>query len=309
MAMQHQVDGAADARMGPLVRLRQLLIEVAVIAAVFIAYRQIRLITADQLVDARSNALRIIDLERTLHIFNEHTVQQLVTRSQGLVLFLNRYYVTVHFPATALFLAWLYIRHGAHYRRIRNWFVAVTAVALAVHIAFPLAPPRLVPGLGLVDTLQRFGPRIYSADTTTSTANQLAAMPSLHVGWAFMVAASFAMVKRTRRSLLLMAHPAITLLAVVATANHYWLDAACAVLLAGAVWSVARLWVPANPAVAPARRCGPGTAARGPAALAPAVTTARSEGAMAAIDLRGPAAPAGATPAVALAGRCPGTDR
>lgn len=218
---------------------RHLLIEVAVVAAVFLAYRQIRLLTADQLLAAHDNAVRVIDLERSLHIFSEGAVQDLVSRSHTLVLFLNRYYVTVHFPATTLFLVWLYVRHRAHYRRIRRWFVAVTAVALAVHIAFPLAPPRLVPGIDLVDTLQRFGPQIYSADTTASAANQLAAMPSLHVGWAFMVAASFVMVKRTRASLWLLAHPAITLLAVVATANHYWLDAACAVVLAALVWLAA----------------------------------------------------------------------
>lgn len=231
-------------------RIRRLLVEVVVIAAVFLAYRQIRLITADQLHAARVNAARVIDLERSLHIFTERGVQGVVSRWHALVVFLNRYYVTVHFPATTAFLAWVHLRHPEAYRRTRSWFVAVTALALAVHIAFPLAPPRLVPGLGLVDTLQRFGPQIYSADTTASTANQIAAMPSLHVGWAFMVAMSFVMIKRTRRSWLIMAHPAITLLAVVATANHYWLDAACAIAIAGVVWLAARplLRLPAAPA-------------------------------------------------------------
>ncbi len=93
----------------------------------------------------------------------------------------------------------------------------------------------MLPDAGFVDTLQRFGPRIYSTDTSKSVANQFAAMPSLHFGWAFIVAGAYVSIRRTRRSLWVMLHPAITLLAIVATANHYWLDAAVAGVLVVAV--------------------------------------------------------------------------
>ena len=86
--------------------------------------------------------------------------------SHTLVAFLNRYYVTVHFPLTVAFLLWVFFRHHAAYARIRNTFVTVTVAALAIHVAFPLAPPRMLPDAGFVDTLQRFGPRIYSTDTS-----------------------------------------------------------------------------------------------------------------------------------------------
>jgi hypothetical protein len=155
------------------------------------------------------------------------------------VAFLNRYYVTVHFPLTAMMLMYVYLRHQGTYARARNWFVSVTLAALVIHVLFPLAPPRMIHDAGFVDTLQRFGPHIYSTDTTQSIANQFAAMPSLHFGWAVMVACTFIAIKRTRRSLLALLHPAITLLAIVATANHYWIDAAVALLLvvgAAAVW-------------------------------------------------------------------------
>ena len=151
--------------------------------------------------------------------------------SHTLVAFLNRYYVTVHFPLTVAFLLWVFFRHHDAYRRIRNTFVSVTVAALAIHVAFPLAPPRMLPDAGFVDTLQRYGPRIYSTDTSESIANQFAAMPSLHFGWAFIVAGAYVSIRRTRRSLWVMLHPAITLLAIVATANHYWLDAAVAGVL------------------------------------------------------------------------------
>ncbi len=117
----------------------------------------------------------------------------------------------------------------------------------------------MLPDAGFVDTLQRFGPRIYSTDTSKSVANQFAAMPSLHFGWAFIVAGAYVSIRRTRRSLWAMLHPAITLLAIVATANHYWLDAAVAgvlVVAAAALLSVRRerqLEVAALPTIAVAR--------------------------------------------------------
>jgi hypothetical protein len=170
--------------------------------------------------------------------FTEHSVQQLMMHSQGLMELLNRYYASVHFPATAAFFAWLLIFHPAHYRRIRNWFVVVTASGLLLHIVYPLAPPRMLKGEGFVDTLREFGPRIYSDDTSRTVANQFAAMPSLHFGWAVMVAVSIVSIKRSKLSWLAMVHPLMTLLAIVATANHYWIDAAVAFVIAGfsAAW-------------------------------------------------------------------------
>jgi hypothetical protein len=119
--------------------------------------------------------------------------------------------------------------------------VTVSAAALAIHVAFPLVPPRMLTSEGFVDTLHQFGPRIYSTDTEHSVANQFAAMPSLHFGWALMVAVGFIAIKRTTWSLAALAHPLVTLLAIVATANHYWLDAAVALALV-ALFALAIVW-------------------------------------------------------------------
>jgi hypothetical protein len=210
---------------------RRLVAELLMMGAVFAIYRQIRFLTRNDTDAAMDNANRVVDFERQFHFFSERTVQDLVMHSHTLVAFLNRYYVTVHFPLTVAFLLWVFFRHHDAYHRIRNTFVSVTIAALAIHVAFPLAPPRMLPDAGFVDTLQRFGPRIYSEDTSESIANQFAAMPSLHFGWAFIVAGAYVSIRRTRRSLWAMLHPAITLLAIVATANHYWLDAAVAGVL------------------------------------------------------------------------------
>ena len=210
---------------------RRLVGELFLIGAVFVIYRQIRFLSRNDTDAAMANADRVVALEQRLHVFTERGLQRLVMHSDLVVTFLNRYYVFVHFSLTTAFLVWVYWRHHDQYRRTRNWFVSVTLAALVVHIAYPLAPPRMLRETGFVDTLQRFGPRIYSADTSQSIANQFAAMPSLHFGWAVMVAGAYIGIRRSRRSLLALAHPAITLLAIVATANHYWIDAAVALVL------------------------------------------------------------------------------
>jgi hypothetical protein len=210
---------------------RRLVGELFLMSVVFVVYRQIRFLTRNDTDAAMENAQRVVDFERRFSVFSERSVQDLVMHSHTVVAFLNRYYVTVHFPLTVAFLVWVLWRHHDAYRRIRNCFVSVTVAALAIHVAFPLAPPRMLPDAGFVDTLQRYGPRIYSTDTSESIANQFAAMPSLHFGWAVIVAGAFVSIRRTRRSLWIVLHPAITLLAIVATANHYWIDAAVALVL------------------------------------------------------------------------------
>jgi hypothetical protein len=220
--------------------------EIVVIVATFFGYEQVRHLTRDDKGAAFSNARQVVDVERALHLFGEHGIQNLAMRFDGLIQFLNHYYVFVHFPLSFTFVGWVVFRHRDLYPRFRNWFVSVTLVALVIHVLYPLAPPRMLDQHGFVDTLQTYGPQIYSEDTNASVANQFAAMPSLHFGWALLIALMFTRIKRTRWSWLALAHPAITLLAIVATANHYLADAAVAAVLV--------LGIDALIALAPRRR-------------------------------------------------------
>ena len=206
--------------------------ELAIIAVTFLGYRQIRYLTRNDTDQAAANARHVIGFERRLGVFTEQSVQSVVLHSETVVGFLNRYYVGVHFPLTATFVVWVLIRHPEWYRSLRTWMIGVTMTALVIHVAYPLAPPRMTPGF--IDTLRVYGPNIYPKDTDQSVANQFAAMPSLHFGWAAIIAIAFICIKRTRWSLLALLHPAITLLAIVATANHYWIDAAVAMVLVAA---------------------------------------------------------------------------
>lgn len=174
-------------------------------------------------------------------IFNELDLQELVIRSGGLVEPLNRYYVSVHFPVTVALVVWAYVRRRHDvYPRLRFFLLTTTVLALVIHVAFPLAPPRMLPELGFVDTLAEYGPRVYPADPRHSIANQFAAMPSLHFGWALVL--SWCIAPTLRRwwvAVALWAHPVVTLVAITATANHFWLDAGVAgalVVLAAAAW-------------------------------------------------------------------------
>ncbi len=220
--------------------------ELLLVAALWVAYNVGRLAADGHVVAAFTNANRIWDFERAVRLPSEASLQHLLLPSPALVHAANAYYAMVHFPATAAFLVWMYVRRPAHYRLARNALAGLTAAALVIHALFPLAPPRMLADTGLVDTGQLYGPSVYGAPDTHSLANQYAAMPSLHVGWSILVAVTLIAVTRSRWRWLWLAHPAITLAVVVGTANHYWLDGiVAAAVLGGVLWAIpGRLTLP-----------------------------------------------------------------
>ncbi|MET9804770.1 phosphatase PAP2 family protein [Streptomyces sp. NPDC006368] len=215
----------------PLVR------ELLLVTALFLVYKLGRRLANGHEARAFDNADRVWHVERALHLPGEGWVQRLLLHDGTVVHLANTYYAAVHFPATVAFLGWLYWRRPTHYLWSRRALALLTAAALALHLLVPLAPPRMFAGAGLIDTARVYGPSVYGAAPETDTmANQFAAMPSLHVGWALMVAIGLITATRGRWRLLWLLHPLLTLLVVVGTANHYWLDAlVVAVLLGGAL--------------------------------------------------------------------------
>ncbi|MEV4949614.1 phosphatase PAP2 family protein [Streptomyces sp. NPDC053755] len=238
----------------PLVR------ELLLVTALFVFYKCGRLFANGHERRAFHNADRVWDAERAVHLPGEDSVQALLLHGDTLVRVANTYYAAVHFPATVAFLAWLYWRRPAHYLWSRRVLALLTAAALALHLLMPLAPPRMLSAAGLVDTARVYGPSVYAATPQTDTmANQFAAMPSLHFGWALMVAIGLIGAGRGRLRWLWLLHPLLTLLVIVGTANHYWFDAlAAAALLALALAAVrapgSRRATPAPPARTVAHR-------------------------------------------------------
>ncbi len=212
--------------------------EITLLIAGLAAYRLARLVVKDELDQAFRNAQRIVDIERTLGIFNEVDLQVNFLTSDASVWLLNRYYFFAHFIGTFIWVAWLFVRHYEHYGRVRRVLFGTTFGALLVHVLFPLAPPRWFPSLGFVDTLQTYGPKIYDSETITDTANQIAAMPSLHVAWALIGAWGIINASQVRRRWVCLAHPIVMTAAVVLTGNHWWLDVAGAGALVGFVIAI-----------------------------------------------------------------------
>ncbi|MFJ7077200.1 phosphatase PAP2 family protein [Streptomyces sp. NPDC098781] len=216
----------------PLVR------EFLLVAGLFLVYKFGRQLATGHTGEAFRDADRVWDLERALHLPDEASLQNLLLHGDSLVHLANTYYATVHFPATAAFLVWLYLRRPAHYVWARRVLAAVTAAALVVHLTFPLAPPRMLAATGLIDTGRMYGPSVYGSPQTDHLSNQFAAMPSLHFGWALMVAVGLIVATRSRWRWLWLLHPMLTLLVIVGTANHYWLDAIVAAALLGPALAV-----------------------------------------------------------------------
>ncbi|MFI7428138.1 phosphatase PAP2 family protein [Micromonospora sp. NPDC049836] len=212
--------------------------ELALVAALFLAYKAGRVLADGRASTALTNGERVWGLERLLHLPGEALLQDPLLAHVLLVKLANCYYAYVHFPATALCLVWLYLRQPAHYRWIRRALVALTGAALVLHMLLPLAPPRMTALTGLVDTGRRYGPAVYGAPDADTLSNQYAAMPSLHVGWALAVAVALVAVTAGRLRWLWLAHPLLTLLVVVGTGNHYWLDGIVAVALLGLILAV-----------------------------------------------------------------------
>ncbi|MFD8272081.1 phosphatase PAP2 family protein [Streptomyces flaveolus] len=218
----------------PLVR------ELLLVAGLFLVYKSGRQLATGHTAEAYRNAHHVWDWERALRLPDEGAVQSLLLHGDSLIHVANTYYATVHFPATVAFLVWLYLRRPAHYVWARRVLAAVTGAALVLHLAFPLAPPRMLGATGLIDTARVFGPSVYGPPRTDQLSNQFAAMPSLHFGWALMLAVGLIVATRSRGRWLWLLHPLVTLLVIVGTANHYWLDVIGATALLGAALAVVR---------------------------------------------------------------------
>ncbi|MEO3787870.1 phosphatase PAP2 family protein [Actinocorallia sp. B10E7] len=205
--------------------------ELVLLTVLYTAYRLGRLVSAGRVGEARENARELWRLERALGLPGEDALQRLVLDHDLIVRAANAYYATVHFPAIIVFLLWMYLRRPVHYLWIRRVLTVLTAAGLLLHVTVPLAPPRLVEDFGMTDTGVLHGQSPYGGSAVDAFSNQYAAMPSLHVGWALLIAIGLIAATRARLRLLWLLHPLATLLVVVVTAHHYWLDALVAVLL------------------------------------------------------------------------------
>jgi PAP2 superfamily len=174
--------------------------------------------------------------ERAIHLPSETAIQRVFLPHPLLIQFFNLYYDVLHFPVLIGCMVWLFIWHRASYPRWRTALVAFTGICLLVQL-IPVAPPRMLPGTGLVDTGVLYHQSVYT-NVAGFDPDQLSAMPSVHVGWALLVAIAIITTAKSRWRWLALLYPAMTTLAVIVTANHFWLDGIVAVAILGLVLAV-----------------------------------------------------------------------
>lgn len=184
----------------------------------------------------------IWDTERLLGLPSELDVQGFLLPHPLLSEIANLYYATMHFGTLIAMLIWLFARHRDGYPMVRNAMAASTAICLLISF-IPVAPPRLLPGAGVVDLAAKYGQSVYAAVGSNAGADQLSAMPSVHVAWSILVAWAVITRATSRWRWLILLHPAITVLVVAGTGNHYWADAIVAAAIDAAVISALALLV------------------------------------------------------------------
>ncbi len=210
-------------------------VEIGIVMVFDLIYESLRDLNSAGTAHAFHNALRLIGWERTLRIYHEHAWQVFaLAHAKWAVIAANYYYGAIYLAATIGALIWLYRRFPDNYPLMRNTLAVGTFVGLVGFATFPLMPPRLLDtfghhaAFGYVDTLVKY-PTFWSFNSSAmqSISNQYAAMPSLHCGWALWGCGVFLpRVKSWWAKALAIAYPVATVVVVVITANHYFLDAA-----------------------------------------------------------------------------------
>lgn len=215
--------------------------ELLLLGALYLGYSMVRVAALGDLGEAFRHAELLLDLERTLHLDAEHPLNDLVARHEVLAVPASFYYAIAHYLVTPAVLLWLWLRRPSAYLPARRALVAATLAALTVYVLLPTAPPRLFGGYH--DVLAQ------TADvgwwSTSASAprglggltNELAAMPSMHVGWAVWCALTLTCFTARRWvSVLGWVYAGLTTLVVIGTGNHWTLDAAVGALLVILAW-------------------------------------------------------------------------
>ncbi|MGW0749508.1 phosphatase PAP2 family protein [Streptomyces sp. NPDC002587] len=218
--------------------------EIVLIAVSYWTYSLIRNAVPEQKAAALANADWIWSAERTLGIAVEQSVNHAVNSVTWLIVGMNYYYATLHFAVTIGVLVWIYRFHPGRYAATRLVLFATTGVALVGYYCYPLAPPRLMNGQDFVDTVlvhHTWGSM--ASGNLKQMSNQYAAMPSMHIGWSLWCGLTiFAVASAPWARILGLLYPTVTLVVIVATANHFWLDAVGGMLCLTFGYTVSRSW-------------------------------------------------------------------
>jgi PAP2 superfamily len=227
------IPARASRRLGRFLSVRHpLRVELVLVLGLYGLYEATRGLVAGGRGVAVHHARDVVSLERTLHWFVEGSVQRSTEHLPGLVGTLGAAYLTFHLALTGAVLLWLHRRRPAAYPFVRTTLLLASAFAVAGYVVFPTAPPRLA-GLGILDTVTAHAHVNLNKGLVSPLYNPYAAMPSMHAGYALVVGATLVRHGRHLLTRLVgLAYPAFIVFVIVATGNHFLLDAAAGALVA-----------------------------------------------------------------------------
>ncbi len=206
--------------------------EFAALTALYVVYEIVRGFRHEDFRTAVDHAHQITRFERSLGVGSERAVQRFAEAVPLLTHVLAFLYPGLHVAATAGVLVWLHRTHRRAFPLVRTALVLMTALALVVYVLYPVAPPRLALG-DFVDIVSQNGPVKLSSTLLGRFYNPLAAVPSLHLGYAALVGGAIAW--QARRMPVRVAgalYPLLSLFVIVATGNHFYFDAAAGAAVA-----------------------------------------------------------------------------
>ena len=209
-----------------------LLWQIVLFCGAYWLYRLVRGQVFDQSAAAFDHARDIVSLERSVHVFVEPSLQHWAIRTRFLDDVGSWMYLNTHFIVTTCTLAFIYLFRNEHYYFVRNMFMVAMGLALVGYVVYPTAPPRMLPELGFADSVSDFT-GVSSDSNVNALFNPYAAVPSMHVGFALMLAVPMIRMARHRwaKALWAIYAPVVTAV-VVLTANHWIFDAATGALVA-----------------------------------------------------------------------------
>ncbi|MFI9272549.1 phosphatase PAP2 family protein [Kitasatospora sp. NPDC052896] len=237
--------------------------ELALIAISYWLYSLVRNAVPEQASAAERNAFWVWHTEQGLGVAVERSINHAVNSVTWLIVGMNYYYATLHFIMTIGVLVWLYRCHPGRYAASRTVLFITTGIALVGFYFYPLAPPRLMTDGHFIDTVavhHTWGS--LASGPGASVSNQFAAMPSMHIGWSSWCGLTiFFLAERKWVRALGLAYPAATLMVIISTANHFWMDAVGGAVCLAIGFTVTRLvyhrWAYQFPQVPVARQSPP----------------------------------------------------
>jgi hypothetical protein len=201
------------------------LLQIGLVIALAEAYRLLRRLIPTDWPEAVSNAHHVLRLEQVSHFAWEKGIQDTFLRVPEVVKAMNWFYLSSHFVVTGAFFVWLYWRNREGFAIFRDGFLLATAISLVIHWRYPTAPPRLA-DMGIKDTIDMYSGLNIGRPHHERFSNPVAAVPSLHAGWAMALGVGLILYARNFIGRVAgVVYPLAVLLTIVVTGNHFIFDA------------------------------------------------------------------------------------